>query len=144
MSVNPSAKGGPILWPLKGKIFHPVFFQQRPKWTGGRPIPVSPIFPWDRADAPSEPRVVHQLLPYPPTAFRISGFTKDSTGTILAGCTVHMLKTVNDQLQEVVVSGPDGYFQFKYAGQSSSYYLVAYKPGSPDVAGTTINTLTGQ
>lgn len=90
------------------------------------------------------PAVVHQLRPYPPTSFQIAGTTKDATGTPLGNCTVHLFNTVTDVLLQVVQSDATGAFTFRGVGQPpDAYYLVAYKQGSPDVAATSVNTLTG-
>ena len=89
------------------------------------------------------PDVVHALKPLPATFFTISGQTKDSTGAILGGCHVDLFRTSSDLLQEETTSNSDGYYFFKSPYRTVTYYCVAYKAGSPDVAGTTVNTLTG-
>ena len=70
----------------------------------------------------------------------IAGVSRDSTGAALAGCTVHLMLTGPDILAQVTVSDASGNFSFSNPG-SGPFYLVAYKPGSPDVSGTTVNTL---
>lgn len=130
-----------IIWPLLGKVFSPVFLQQQPR-SGPRPPPIRPL--WGGEGAPTEPRVVHQLVPYPATNFRITGTTRDSTGVALGSCTVHWFRTSDDVELGITTSDASGLFAFAGVGQPpNGYYLVAYKPGSPDVAGTTINTLVG-
>lgn len=52
MLAPQSQRGGPIIWPLMAKLFHPVFLQQRPRWTGGRRIPSLPVPPWNATDRP--------------------------------------------------------------------------------------------
>lgn len=52
MLAPPSQRGGPIIWPLAAKLRHPVFLQQRPRFTGGLAIPVLPVLPWNDADRP--------------------------------------------------------------------------------------------
>ena len=91
------------------------------------------------------PRVVHRLLPYPPTYFRVTGTTLDSNGAALGGCVVLLFLTATDVLFAATTSDAGGFFEFRSASQSPTmlYYLVAYKAGSPDIAGTTVNTLTG-
>ena len=79
-----------------------------------------------------------------PTQFFISGVTKDSTGTILGSCTVKLFRTSDDRWFETVTSdATTGAYRFGGVG-SANCYVVAYKAGSPDVAGTTVNTLVGQ
>ena len=74
--------------------------------------------------------------------YTIAGTMKDSTGVALAGCTVKLYRTTNDTVSGIVVS--DGSGNYKIAASSElRHYLVAYLPGSPDVAGTTVNTIVG-
>jgi hypothetical protein len=141
-------------------LLQPEFMQQRPRCIGGLLAPKVPVnLPWDAIGMPGlidmsvaqqtpKPRVVHELLPRPPTDFTISGITKDSTGAVLASCTVHLFRTSDDVLIKQITSGADGSYSFGNLGGGglgglSSYYVVAYKAGSPDTAGTTVNTLTG-
>lgn len=148
MLATSSQRGGPIIWPLRAKLFHPVFLQQRPRWTGWRPIPV-PVasLPWAAfvANVATRvtPRVVHAFLPKPAHDYRIFGITKDSTGAVLANCTVKLYTTADDTLRGTVTSGADGTYEFRNRSPFFACYVVAYKVGSPDLSGTTINTLTG-
>jgi hypothetical protein len=83
-------------------------------------------------------------LPLPVTRLSISGITKDSTGIALGSCTVTLYRTSDDLLMERVVSDPStGAYSFSSVGGAETYYVVAYLAGSPDVAGTTVNTLVG-
>jgi len=72
--------------------------------------------------------------------YAISGVTKDSAGAALGDCEVHLFYTVTDNIVGVIRSDANGNYQF-LVGPSLSCYAVAYKVGSPDVAGTTVNTL---
>jgi hypothetical protein len=74
--------------------------------------------------------------------FLITGTTKDSTGAALGLCAVHLFQTGYDILSGTTTSDASGNFRF-YVNPLWTYYVVAYLPGSPDVAGTTINTLVG-
>jgi hypothetical protein len=76
-----------------------------------------------------------------PGAFRLTGTTRDSTGATLGNCRVHLFNSADVEIAETVSDGA-GAFSFTTAQNSGTYYLVAYLPGSPDVAGTTKNTLT--
>lgn len=90
------------------------------------------------------PSVVHELKPIPPQYFKITGTTKDSSGVALGSCSVDWFDTATDVRLDTTTSDTSGAFEFRTAGQPpNAYYLVAYKAGSPDVAGTTVNTLTG-
>jgi hypothetical protein len=62
---------------------------------------------------------------------------------VLASCAVSLYRTSDDVLFEKVTSDANGAYSFSAIGLSEQYYLVAYKAGSPDVSGTTINTLVG-
>lgn len=73
----------------------------------------------------------------------ISGVTKDSGGSALGGCVVQLFRTDNDQfIAEVTSEATTGAYSFSVANDAT-YYLVAYKAGSPDVSGTTVNTIVG-
>lgn len=73
----------------------------------------------------------------------ISGITKDSTGAILGSCTVKVYGTTDDiEVDSAVSDAVTGAYAVGVP-TSGNYYIVAYKAGSPDVAGTTVNTLTG-
>ncbi len=153
-----------IIWPLLGKLVQPVGMQQRPRWTGNLLKPTMPArLPWDMggpgltnwsmesfrltAALPQIfpwPNIVHELKPYPPTYFLITGTTKDANGVALGNCVVHLMNTADDRLLRQTTSDANGLFEFREGGQPpNAYYLVAYLAGSPDVAGTTVNTLTG-
>lgn len=71
---------------------------------------------------------------------QIVGITRDSTGTVLGSCVIDLFVTGSDQVVASTVSGADGSFTFGNPG-TGPFYLVAYKVGSPDVAGTTANTI---
>lgn len=70
----------------------------------------------------------------------IVGVTRTSTGTVLANCAIDLFETGSDLVRGRTVSGADGSFNFGNPG-TGPFYLVAYKTGSPDVAGTTVNTV---
>lgn len=81
------------------------------------------------------------MAPLPAVVFRISGVTRDSTGTALPSCTVSLFRTVDNAAIDQTISDAAGAYSFSGASASFTYYVVAYKAGSPDVAGTTVNTL---
>lgn len=77
-------------------------------------------------------------------SIRISGITKNSTGTALGLCTVDLYRTCDDLLVAKMTSDANGNYAFDLSPLPLvTYYVVAYKAGSPDVAGTTLNTLVG-
>jgi hypothetical protein len=75
-------------------------------------------------------------------AYTISGVTRDSTGAALASCTVELFDTRSDTVVQRAVSDGSGAYSFGVSG-GGSYYVVAYRAGAPDLAGTTVNTLAG-
>jgi hypothetical protein len=80
-----------------------------------------------------------------PPAFEllINGITKDKNGSVVVSATVKLYTTAGDRMLETVVSDAStGAFSFSSVGLGQSYYVVAYKTGAPDLAGTTLNTLT--
>jgi hypothetical protein len=79
--------------------------------------------------------------PFSTKAFTITGVTKDSAGVALGGCTVDLMLTASDTKVDTQVSDGSGNYSFGATG--GPYYIVAYKKGVPDVAGTTVDTLTG-
>jgi hypothetical protein len=70
------------------------------------------------------------------------GITKDSAGAALAACTVDLFRTSDDMKVGTAVSDGAGNYEV-YSYDAGPFYVVAYKAGAPDVAGTTVNTLTG-
>ena len=81
--------------------------------------------------------------PLPPRAV-ISGITYDATGIPLGGCTVTVLDvTATPDVQVAcVISEANGTYAVEvpdYAGKL--FQVIAYLPGSPDVAGVTANTI---
>jgi hypothetical protein len=71
----------------------------------------------------------------------ITGVTRDSTGAVLGSCTVHLFRTSDDVKVDTTTSDASGNYSFVRIADATTYYCVAYKAGSPDVAGTTVNTL---
>jgi hypothetical protein len=73
--------------------------------------------------------------------FLIAGVTRDNTGAPLGTCDVHLFETPSDLEVRQLVSDGSGNFAFQIGNNSVPHYIVAYKPGAPDVAGTTRNDL---
>lgn len=72
---------------------------------------------------------------------RITGITRDSTGVALGSCVVQGFVTATEVYVGKVTSDGSGYFELPTPFPSTAHYLVAYRAGSPDIAGTTVNTL---
>jgi hypothetical protein len=81
--------------------------------------------------------------PIPTQANRVvSGLTKDSGGAPLGLCTVDLFNSATDIREQSVISDASGNYSFT-VDPTMHYYCVAYLVGSPDVSGTTVNTLAG-
>mgnify|MGYP000282605569 CR=1 FL=1 len=87
------------------------------------------------------PDVVHALKPLPARFNTITGQTRDGSGATLGSCVVDLYITATDRMIESVMSNGDGYYYLKGPALSVDHYIVAYKAGSPDKAGTSLNTL---
>lgn len=71
---------------------------------------------------------------------KFKGNTLDKNGARLGNCTVRGFRTSDNLFTCIVVSDPGGYYELCVA-YTDAHFIVAYKSGSPDRAGTTINTL---
>ena len=73
----------------------------------------------------------------------LKGVTRDSAGAVLGSAIVQGLVTATDVFLGQVTSHPtDGTYTLgMQVDKATPLYAVAYKAGSPDVAGTTVNTL---
>ena len=75
------------------------------------------------------------------TAF-ISGITKDQNSALLGSCVLKLFLTSNDTLVATTTSDGSGNYTLTFSATiTGPFYIVAYKAGSPDVAGTSVNTL---
>jgi hypothetical protein len=72
----------------------------------------------------------------------VRGVTRDNVGAPLGTCALHLFLTADDTEQAIGTSRSDGYFAV-YPSSVGPFYLVAYKVGSPDATGATLNTLVG-
>lgn len=71
------------------------------------------------------------------------GTCLDASSVPVAGAVVEAFVTATDVRDGPgEVSAGDGTFRAGVYQGTGNHYMVAYKPGSPDIAGTTINTLT--
>lgn len=98
----------------------------------------SPLFVAN-GHAPIAPQIFY--IPYKrPARYTITGVTKDSTGAVLGSVTVDLFDTASDTIRGTTVSDATGNYLVD-AQIDATYYLVGYKSGAPDVAGTSVNTL---
>lgn len=82
--------------------------------------------------------------------FVFTGVTRDSGGSALGSVTVKLFKTADgsyvgtkDILIDEIVSDTSGNFSVTTPYYPDTHYLVTYKAGTPDVQGTTVNSLIG-
>jgi protocatechuate 3,4-dioxygenase beta subunit len=91
--------------------------------------------------------------PLPDRQFTLSGQTLDLNGNPLPNCVIQLFYTGQSDAKNNVLTPPgmlgatttsdaNGNFTFNI-GPNRQFQLVAYLPGSPDVAGVTVNTLVG-
>jgi len=74
--------------------------------------------------------------------FVISGVTRGESLSALGGCDVHLFRTSDDTELAQTTSDVNGAYSITLGSDPGACYIVAYKAGSPDVFGTTLNTLT--
>lgn len=72
----------------------------------------------------------------------ISGVTRDANGNAIGNCIVILFRTADNSIAAITVSDASGNYVI-VASQALQHYAVAYLAGSPDVFGTTVNTLVG-
>jgi hypothetical protein len=82
-------------------------------------------------------------LPGGTASYRIAGITRDANGNPLGGVTVMLFATGTDKLQTKIVSDANGNWAALVPDNTTTYYSVIDKQGSPEVAGCSVNTLTG-
>lgn len=72
----------------------------------------------------------------------LRGTCKDSVGAAVASAIVQGFRTSDDFYLGEVTGAVDGTYTLGvHVSKTTACYLVAYKAGSPDIAGTTVNTL---
>jgi hypothetical protein len=81
-------------------------------------------------------------LPMQATNWLIEGVTRDRAGAVLSNCQVLVFRTVDNVLVGSSQSNANGEYSIAVPTQGA-HYVVAYLAGTPDVAGTTANTVTG-
>jgi len=90
--------------------------------------------------------VVTSTVPFSSASDRgtmiISGVTRDGNGNPLGGCTVDLFDSAQDVKIATTTSDPvTGVYVFASIAGGIKFYMVAYRKGSPDVAGTTLATV---
>lgn len=75
------------------------------------------------------------------TLYSVIGVSRDSSGNPLGSCTIELYDTATNTLRGTVISDSYGNFRVQ-SNLNTAHYIVAYLAGSPDISGTTVNTLT--
>jgi len=76
--------------------------------------------------------------------FSVTGITRDVYGSPVGGVTVKLFATGTDILMDQQTSDANtGSFTLSTYLYPDSHYIVAYKAGSPDVQGSSVNTIIG-
>ena len=70
----------------------------------------------------------------------LSGRSLDSTGATLGNCRVLIFRTEDNSFVLETTSDASGNWSVTL-NKGGPFFLVEYKAGSPDVAGTSLNTL---
>lgn len=74
------------------------------------------------------------------TRYALSGVSRDNVGVALGDCTVMVFSNVDRTLIAETTSDGSGFWSVPVV-RGWPFFLVEYKAGSPDVAGTSVNTL---
>ena len=120
--------------------------------------------PGSRTPAPGMPKLgmttvsgfsKYNTPPRQPMRYRLTGRTLDSAGATLGNCNLEIFEIVTTtaiyphaepkgRLVATATSDANGNYSVDVFDRPGVKFQVdAYKPGAPDVAGTTLNTLTG-
>lgn len=75
--------------------------------------------------------------------FGIQGVTRNVWNAPLGGVLVKLFRTSDDMKVDQIVSDPQGNYLVSTPYYPDAHYLVQYKVGSPDVFGSSVNTLIG-
>lgn len=71
----------------------------------------------------------------------IMGICKDANGNTVSGAVVQGFLTATDTFVRETACDSYGNYELGTEYPATNHYLVAYRAGSPDIAGTTVNTL---
>lgn len=74
-------------------------------------------------------------------SFQLVGVTRDSSDVALGNCVVKLFEAATDIKIAQTTSDGSGNFSFNVGTNAGYFYYVYYKAGSPDVAGTSVNTI---
>ena len=72
----------------------------------------------------------------------IMGTCKDNASNTVSGAVVQGFLTATDAYVGETTADSNGNYELGTPYPATAHYLVAYRAGSPNIAGTTVNTLT--
>ena len=77
------------------------------------------------------------------TAFRkvIMGRAVNAVGVGVSGAVIDAFLTADDTKVSTTTADANGYYEIGTPNPGVAHYIVAYRAGSPDIAGTSVNTL---
>jgi hypothetical protein len=70
----------------------------------------------------------------------LGGVSRDSAGNVLGSCRVMVFRTEDNSFVTETTSDASGIWSIQLL-VGGPFFLVAYKSGGPDVAGTSLNTI---
>lgn len=95
--------------------------------------------------------LANAFAPWEPWRLGDKGYTRpyyiygqifDVNGNPVVGATITSFVTATNAQDGTTVSNADGTYQVPCYNRTATHYVAAYKSGSPDVAGESVNTLT--
>lgn len=72
----------------------------------------------------------------------LSGLAKDASGNLLVGAVVLLYKASNNAYVDYTYSDANGVYAFSDLDHATQYFVVAFKPGAPDIQGCTDKGIT--
>jgi hypothetical protein len=75
------------------------------------------------------------------TTYTLAGVCRDIRGNGVASAVVKVFDTATDTLQGSTTADTSGNYTVSSLATAGPLYAVAYHANSPDIAGTTLNTL---
>lgn len=72
--------------------------------------------------------------------FTLSGVTRDGSGLAVGNCDIKIVRQSDDVVVQRITSDVNGNYSSDALGPGS-YQVLAYKAGTPQLVGATINTL---
>jgi hypothetical protein len=105
-------------------------------------VPAALVFGLDESsDSPGDWEPFHYGFGGSQSTKFIVGECRDSLGAVVSGAVVQGFLTATDGFVAETTSDANGRYELGTPNPGAQHYIVAYRAGSPDIAGTTVNTL---